>query len=270
MGYLKSAPTSPKAQASTFTSTLGVLLTGTTVNTKGAYVDVYTPTPDPGGFLLVELNPGGVAAAQGLVDIAIGTAGNEHIIAANLGVNSGTDQHPHVIPLPYAVPVGSTIRARYQRSNASLTVRCSVHVFAMTDLPRSQKIQTLGATTATSRGTSVDPGASINTKGSYVQLVAATDGPIKQLLLHFGNQANNARTSANFLADVAVGAAASESILIPNIPFAIGGSADEPIPSYVGPLPCDIPSGSRVAVRGQSNINDATDRLFDVIAYGIA
>lgn len=269
MGYLNRAPTSPRAQATTFASTLGVALTGTTVNTKGIYTDVLTPTSDPGGLLLVELLPSGVAAAQALVDIAIGVAGQEHIVAANLGVNAGAEQHVHIIPLPLAVPVGQTIRARYQRNNASLAMRCSVHVFSAADLPNLHRVQTLGATTATSRGTSVDPGGVINTKGAYSQLTAATEQPINQLLLHIGNQGNSARTEAQYLFDVAVGAAASEQIVIPNLPFSISDGADEPLPNYIGPLPCSIPAGSRVAVRGQSNTADATDRLFDVIAYGI-
>jgi hypothetical protein len=255
MGYLATPQGSGRATSSTYTTGLGILLTGTTINNKGAYVDVYTAS-DPIGYLIVELQPAGVAGAQALVDIVYTTlgAGQEHILAANLGVNSGTGFTTH------------SIRARYQRSNASLTMRCAIKGFANTDVPYRGRIQTLGATTGTSRGTSVDPGGSANAKGSYSQLVAATDAPINWMLLHIGNQSNTARTDAQYVVDVAVGT----DVKVANLQFSMDDTADEPGTPYIGPFPISIPQGSQVQVRGACTITDATDRTFDVIAYGIA
>ncbi len=35
------------------------------------------------------------------------------------------------------------------------------------------------------------------------------------------------------------------------------------------PLPVSIPKGARLAMRGQSNITNATDRIKDAVLYGV-
>lgn len=271
MGYLNQKPTAVRAGSSTYTTGLGVLLTGTTINTKlSSYNEVLTATDSPIDYLTVDLQPGGVVNAQALVDIAVGPGGQEHILVSNIGVNSGTGFAAAHIPLPMTVPAGTRISARYQRSNASLTMRVGVRGFSQgAGIGRSHCV-TYGATTATSRGTSIDPGGSANTKGSWVQLSAATTHPIRWMLLHLGNQANSARTDATYVVDIGVGAAASESVIVANLMFMIDDAYDEPVPAYIGPFPVSIPTGSRLAARAACTITDATDRLFDIIAYGIS
>lgn len=267
MGYLAAPQGSNFARSSTFTTGLGILLTGAAIHTKGAYVDVYASVPDPVGYMIVELQPGGVASTTGLVDIAYTVGGgSEHVIASNLGISSGTGFTTYSIPLPVSIPQGATIRARYQRATVTLTMRCAVTLFSNTDAAPRARTQTLGAVTGTTRGTQIDPGGSLNTKGSFVQLTAATDAPINWGLLWVGNMNNNARTDAQYVVDLYVGT----DLKVPNLQFSMEDTSDEPGQPYIGPFPMHIPVGSQVQVKAASTINDATDRLFDLIFYGIA
>lgn len=270
MAYLKQKPTAVRAGSSTYTTGLGVLLNATTVNNKSAYIDILAATDSPIDYLTLDLQPAGIAGGQALVDLAVGPGSQEHLLVQNIGVNAGTGFNAVHIPLPLTVPTGTAIRARFARNNASLTMRAGVRAFSQGSGERHSHCATYGATTATSRGTSVDPGAVANTKGSWVQLSAATTHPIRWMFLHIGNQGNITRTDGTYLVDIGVGAAASESVIVPNLMFMIDDAADEPVPSYIGPFPVSIPTGSRLAVRGACTITDATDRLFDIIAYGIS
>lgn len=268
MGYFGTRPGAMVAASSTFTTGLGIALTGAAINTKGAYTDIIASTTMAAGHLLVELQPSGITGGQALVDIAVGSAGSEDVIISNLGVNTGSGFSVHSIIVPYSIPKGSTIRARYQRNNASLTMRCSVKVFGTLDPPHTSLITTYGADTATSRGTPITVGASANVKSSWVEVSAGTTVPHRWVLLHLGNQANTARTDAGYLVDIGIGSAGSEDIMIPDLLFLIDDALDEPNPNYIGPLPLHITEGTRIAVRASSTITDATDRLFDVILYG--
>jgi len=123
--------------------------------------------------------------------------------------------------------------------------------------------------TADSGGTNIDGGATANTKGAYAELVASSARPYKAFYVMFGNMAQAARVAANFLVDVAIGAAASESVIVSNIQVA--GEGQEGIrPPIVGPYYVPIPSGTRIAARCQcSGTTDTTQRDIDVALLGV-
>lgn len=271
MGYLAGRSGSGSAISSTFASSLGTLLTAPgSLNTKSAnYTDLIAATTMPITELWIECQPSGVAGAQALIDIAVGAGGSEVIIVPDIAVNSGTGFSTQLVRVPVSIPVTSRVSARWQRTSASLTMRVSVKGFTPMVPTRRSTIRAFGVTAATSRGTSIDPGATINTKpATYTTLSAALTIPVKWIMFHIGNQSNTARTDAAYLLDIATGAAASEQIIIPDLFFWIDDVADEPANPWLGPFPVSIPIGTRLSARAQCSINDATDRLFDVIAYG--
>ena len=90
-----------------------------------------------------------------------------------------------------------------------------------------------------------------------------------ELLIAIGNRSNAGAALAGFLVDVAIGGAGSEQIIIPNRPLVSSALNGEFTPHVLGPFPVTIPTGSRIAVRGQSTTNDASDRCFDVVVYGV-
>lgn len=91
--------------------------------------------------------------------------------------------------------------------------------------------------TATASGTP-------NTKGAWSELIAATGRDAGQIVLVFGGTFGSTVDSAMLL-DVGIGAAASETVIIPNLMVGFINGA------LVIPVPVFIPAGSRLAVRCQ-------------------
>lgn len=256
----------------------GAALPAGGANVKGAWVELTPASPIQADGLLVVIS-GGLGVGDSLSDIALGAAGAETIIAPNLfasqvryvgGLDIGSGSFYY---LPIAIPAGTRIAAR-QQNRSNVAIYMTVTLVRQSGLA-SQGLGTVsayGAVTANSGGTSIDPGAVANTKGAWTELTAATAADIHALALALGGQHNAARTGAGWLLDVGIGAAGAEVVLLPDLSFSssnvfnnIGGLW----PSLFGPIPCYIPAGTRIAARAQCSTTDATDRIFDLIAYGV-
>jgi len=92
--------------------------------------------------------------------------------------------------------------------------------------------------------TTVSNGATPNVKGAYTTLVASTAYDVDGLLINIANPSAQVGGSV----DLAVGAAASEQIIFPDLNAR--GHAEESDWNYI---PINIPAGTRIAARSQSN-----------------
>jgi hypothetical protein len=247
-----------------------VTASGTT-HTKGSWAQLIASTTLPAVGILVMFDDI-TAGRDYLTDIGVGAAGSEVVIAANLTASTGTGSvtYSHIY-IPLAIPAGTRIAARTQCNVASGQIPTAVLIVSGTiGSPTSySRCTTYGANTADSGGTSVDPGGTANTKGAWVQIVSSTTNPIRQLIIGIPNQINTVRTSQSWHVDIGIGGAGSELILIPDLQLNASTTNDSVTPQIIGPIPVEIPEGTRIAVRAQSDGIDATDRLFDVILYGI-
>lgn len=104
-----------------------------------------------------------------------------------------------------------------------------------------------GSNLATSMGTAVTCSATANTKGSFAQLTASTTNDACFAIV---SGAYTGTAVNYFMIDIAVGAAASEKIILPNLVLAFwpGGNANGNTVSF----PIQIPAGTRLSVRCQS------------------
>lgn len=244
-----------------------------TANTKGTYAQLIASTAFNANGVLVMLDDQ-AANIDYLIDLAVGAAASEQIIASNLLASgaTGTVAYGMNYFLPIEIPAGVRLSARCQSGTAvANVVRVSLVLFGQgLNAPSGlSRIDTYGAATADSGGTSIDPGGVANTKSTYTQIVASTSASMQYLILAFGSQQHGTRTSCSWLVDVAIGAAASEQIILPNLALNCSSSPDVVAPQFYGPLPISIPAGTRIAARAQSDLITATVRLFDMIAYGI-
>ena len=243
-------------------------ITSGAANTKGSWVEVEDSlTSDAQGLLLTF---GDSSSDDYLFDIGVGAAASEVVVVANIPwcrqlASSGIKESAYI---PFRIAAGARVSLRCQNTVGGGTASAGVTFLHAVPLSPCTVATTYGAATADSGGTSVDPGSSANTKGAYSQITASTTGAIKWLLVGIGNQVNTTRTSANWLMDIATGGAGAEVVLIPNLNLQAGAGLDVMHPHYFS-FPCDIPSGTRLAVRAQCSITDATDRLFDVILIGL-
>lgn len=237
-------------------------------HTKTAYTEIITSTLRPAaGFLLAGF---GASAGGFLIDLAVGAAGSEKILLANLLHDLPVAPGPHMTPafFPLAIPAGSRIAARIQQSVASINWQFWLMLISEGALhPYGySKSETLGALTATTRGTAYDTGAVASTKNGWVEIAASTTIAARLIYLVLGNQNRTSLSAtANNYLDIGVGAGGSEKIVVPDIIFRGEASSDRVRPSLFGPFPVDIASGSRIAINAQSSTttDTTTSRDFD-------
>ncbi len=261
------AMTYEQGGAATATTTQATVTAPGSANAKGAWLELIASTANEaqGFFLTTTLTT--TASRQVLVDIGLGAASSEVVLLSNHAMSLGAMAHSICSYIPLQIPAGSRVAVRYQRNNTA-TLTASIYLVAASGaVGYFRNTETWGADTTDSGGTAVTPGQN-DAKGSYVQLVAASARDIHAILIHVhGGDFSFAGAHKVFL-DIATGAAASETVLIPDI-FLQGNSGDMQYrPAVIGPIPCYIPAGSRVAARAQDT--DTTVEVFDVsiVAFG--
>ena len=244
-----------------------IVFANSTANTKGAWAEIHASTPYPiEGFWLSLDYGNNTANRDQLIDIGIGASGSEVVLVSNIyGTYDAGSTHLYYIPL--SVPAGTRISARSQsNSNRQAGVQIIPNYGSFYNLPTYGRATTYGENTTDTGGVEVDPGGTVHTKGAWVEITASTTYPIKGLTIHTGSKFNGTMVAASWLLDLGVGAAASEVIQIADL--SMQSSASETMQPHGGTLSCAIPAGSRIAIRAQSNINNATDRLFDATLIG--
>lgn len=119
----------------------------------------------------------------------------------------------------------------------------------MADFPLGGYVFTeeAGADESASKGTVVTSGSSA--KGSWVELVASTTDTTALFILSVEYAATGA-TIRDFLIDVGIGAASSEEVIVSDLQIQMKQTFS-PVNHYY--LPIRIPSGTRIAVRIESN-----------------
>ena len=250
------------------TTSLGTkLTTAATANVKGAYFTVVTSSAFAAHGFVFQFGQCSTGI-DFMVDIAIGAAGSEIVIVPNVCIGSGTGacarKSGYLIPI--AIPAGTRISARAQGTSLTTAVYIKIHLLG--DLAGGMdsygKMLTYGANTATTQYTSVDPGAVANTKGAWTQLTASTTYPIKGFMFDTSNLVQTARTGANWLLDIGIGAAASEIVILPNYHIECVATDDTILhtPSIIWPI--SIPAGTAISARCQSSLITATVRLLPV------
>jgi len=240
------------------------------VNTKGSYAQVVSSTDFDASGVIVFLGAGGSGANSYRVDIAVGASSSEQIIIPDLLYQqSSVGRELWALYVPIAIPGGSRIAARCQSNNGSATVQVSL-VLVAGGFPGPVRLgrAVMYGTGGSSGGTTIDPGGSANTKGSWVEITSSSTNPIQWLGILVGGITNGVMTTGTWRVDVGIGAGGSEQVILPDLALAASAGSDSIGPMAIG-VPAMIPSGTRIAVRAQSTITDATDRLFDVMLLGV-
>ena len=242
-------------------------------NTKGSWVEVFSSTDFTANFIWI-LGGWSTGGRNYLIDVAIGSAGNEKVILSNLHYAGSTINASRIgfnFSFPIYIPSGERVSIRCQSTSGSQSIRFNVGISAITfgSRPGYNKVITYGAVTGDSGGTQVDPGGSALTKGSWVQFKDSTEMNIGAIMMSIGNRQNTAPGWEWAYVDIGVGGAGSEVVVIPDIGHHMTYENESRVPGQTPILFCNIPKGSRVALRASSNITDATDRLMDIVLYAL-
>ena len=225
-----------------------------TTNTKSAWTQVVSSTSGDIGLLMFNASGTTFTGDNGcMIDIAVGAAGSEVAIASNIPIGAQT----LTMQIPVFIPSGSRVSMRGQAAVASVSFFPNFFFFNTADghlTPRS--VDTIGALTATSRGTALS-GAS----GSYTEITASTASPYQAMFLVPSN-ALKTGNSANVRLTLAIGAAGSEvdigSIeLLSNSNGNIVSNTNVNVPLMMFGRP--IPAGTRLSVK--HNFASNPDRI---------
>jgi hypothetical protein len=202
-----------------------------------------------------------------LFDLAIGGAGVEVVKLANILCaisDAGAGEFVGPVFIPYNIASGSRIAARCQDSAGGGSIVVSVvGIAALTNMPSFSVAETLGASTATSKGTQVDPGGSAGTKGAYAELVASSAAAALWAVCIAAEDGTS--LSGDLRVDLATGTAASEVVEIADAviskvaEYRVFGAV-----SFSGPV--SIAASTRITARCQSTNATAGSRELGLVA----
>lgn len=202
--------------------------------------------------------------ASAMASIGFGAAGVEYTVLSDILIPPGTQTSLNHTGFYMPIQCNSGVRIA---GLATATV-----IMALQGIrkgwfnPGFSLATTYGSTGA--QGTTLDPGATINTKGAWAQLTASTTRAHKAIMILVGNNNNTTKTTGGYLIDVGAGAAGAEYTFLPNLYASVHAAPDIIGPRVFGPFPCDIPAGTRLAMRCQASISTASNRLIDAVIYG--
>jgi hypothetical protein len=248
----------------------------TVLNTKGAWTELVASAPFDIGMFIMNVTATWTYG-DFLFDIAIGASGSEIVLVSNLsycqaGSSWWSNSAQYIIPI--MIPAGTRISARVQGTVLAAGplnwLKMSTQLFPANQFLSQQfsQSETLGALTASSNGTEVDPGTSANTKGAWTELVAATTIPIKAFHFSLSSGADLFKTSCYWAVDIGVGAESSEIAIVSDYCIALWASSYQMHPQTSPLLPIEIPLGSRVSARCKCTITTAGDRYMHVSVVG--
>lgn len=251
------------------TSTYGTTLTASaSVDTKGTPVELIASTAFDAHWLEVMTAKPGTTSASYAVDILIGAA-TEAVLAGNLTCRArAADEGGGRWLFPVFVPKGSRIAASVASSTGSATMLVAVNLFnagiATGGLP-GDVVQY--GTITNSLGVNVDPGGVAHTDSAWVEITAATVRNHNWLVLTFAHLDVSWLGDNKWLIDVGIGAA-TETVLVSDIPFGGSTTNDYGRPDMCANLPVFVVKGSRLTVRARAlSITDG-DRDLYVTLHG--
>jgi hypothetical protein len=254
--------------------------TGTTLTahasvtySMGSWTQITSATPHDCAWMMVTLPQVFNTGVSIAVDIGIGSSGNEIVVVPNLMCSASWPRCLDYL-FPLAIPAGTRIAARLSSNVLSDTTPIAVHIFDDTfgSPGTGSAIDTYGFQSNLNIGTAVDPGGTANTKGSYVTIASSITNDLTGIWMTFDTQASNGSAAGYnaWLVDVAVGAAASEQIFLPNISmtgqFATSNAwiMNPMMPYY--PMP--IPAGTRISARSLCTTNSSPSRILGMTLWG--
>jgi hypothetical protein len=247
-------------------------------NTKGSWSQITASLAHDCGAILVSPPPFFLANTNIIssMDLGVGAGGSEKIIAADLLACQGSGQTGNTagtaaILLPISIPSGTRVASRGQESvasgSSSISAPCSITFFdtSFEFATGASAIDAIGFQSGSTQGTAITPG--VGSMGSYAQLVASTSVDYAGFFACFDPQTGFNHQNYIALVDIAIGAAASEKIILPSFNTQVRPDDETAGSVYTPFLPIPIKSGTRIAARAQVDV--ATSGAMGVTLYGV-
>ncbi|MEE9415755.1 MAG: hypothetical protein V3V01_10760 [Acidimicrobiales bacterium] len=247
------------------TSAYKTVATSGTAHTKGAYVEMIDAVDHAISLLVLHLSSS-FSLTEFLVDISVGAGGSEVVVIPNILVPAYSTFIGNIqaFVVPFSVPSGTRISARAQGDNAG-TKNCRVGVNAISCgfLPAGplNRCVNYGSVPATTRGKPIDADGVANTMGAYVEMTGSAVNRVRQIVACWTMNGNSNPSNAYFIGEIGIGTGGSERVVVPGMWMRTVGVGSNLTNWLQGPFPVDIAKAERIAVRVQTDITDATDRV---------
>jgi hypothetical protein len=250
-----------------------VTVTGdASTHTKGSITEVIASTAVDAHALSVTLNSTAVSGADTsmLVDIMVGAASSETVLIPDVPAGFLAAATTYVFPV--FVPKGTRLSSRCQGAVSADTVTVGLSVLrwpagALT-LPRY--LTTYGTNAAASQGIIPTAPGSLDTKGAWTQVTAATTERLGAIIPVFQGGGNTTSSAAGanrgMLCDVGIWNGASYDVIIPDL--AVDLTSAEVVTTFFPGVPfaVNIPRGSQLGVRYS---RDNASNTLDVSLVGV-
>jgi len=242
-------------------SSSALAVTGGTANNFGAWTQMIAATSFDVAYIVAMVSDQVVSNFNSVYDIGIGAAGNETPIVNKLMGYGGNGNNYNAYELPVSIPAGTRISVRELGGGSGNSGHIGLELFdaGFTNMEGGAGVDAVGFVAGTCHGTSVTTGAA-NTKGSYSQLVASAARDYLGFCVAIDGL--DAALGVHGILDIAIGAAGSEQIIVPDWIFTLTTQGSPVSKFYAIP----IPAGARVAARAQ-DITGA--QSFGVTVYGV-
>lgn len=251
------------------TSTYGTTVTAhASADTKGAAVELVAATTHDAHWVEVMAGPPSAATVSYAIDLLIGAA-TEAVLIPDLTLRSRavSDGGGRWL-FPVFIPTGSRIAAQVAASTGGTTIAVGVALFnaGITAGHLASTVAQYGTIT-NSLGVNVDPGITGHTDAAWVELTAATVRDHSWLVLTVANTETALSGATKNLIDIGIGAA-TEAVLVADLPVGGANIADSFRPEMTFHLPVFVPRGSRLTVRHRCSIGTDGDRDLYCTVHG--
>jgi hypothetical protein len=234
------------------------------IHTKGSWTELIAATAYNayGFWLYIAETATSGAATDALLDIGIGSAGNEVIIVPDMIAGYRTTGNGTIVFIPIFIPRGTRIAARCQALITADTV--AVHVVLQSGLagPGSQSMfvgcDAYGITAAASQGTAHTPG-NTGTESADANIGSATSRSYGAVLLVVQSEGDTNQSTVGLHWELTIGGVTiAEWFYRTSTTEATTG----PIPA--GPVRVNIPAATQLQVQAESS---GAGVVYDVALY---
>jgi hypothetical protein len=221
-----------------------------TVNTKGAWVQCFAATAVDSAGLVMQPDDVQVSATNTstLMDIGVGAPGSEQVVVPN--INIGGWGHGAMFQAPLFIPAGSRVAVRIQSVIASKALPLRLNLIPTPVLADAcQWCEAWGIDTANSKGLTLTTPTTAGVKTAWQQISAGITRDTSVIAWSLANAGSNISANKGGF-DIGYGPSGSEVPLMQDARWEQLGTEQFRPCQFV--VPCNLPAGTRLAVRWDS------------------
>ena len=266
LSYFDTNDSSPTGSAGTAVTSSG------SANAYGSWTQIHAGLTYPSEWVVLNFNNNysNNSNRNSYVDIGIGPdSSNVTVVAEKLCGGFATLIIGRMYTFPLRIPPDTIIWARHQCASASTSGYVQFTAFGgnanPATIPAVGRVVCLGATTASTVGTSISVGAS-GAEGSWTQIVSSTTDDYGGLMIGGIFTTDTSVTSLGcYTFDASIGASGQELTVGENLTQNFVVDGNEKIWSFSNATFAGIPVGSRLCVRG--SCSGTADSGLSVVLY---